>query len=235
MIEGGHALSGRLRAAGNKNGALPILAACLLTDEPVTLENVPRIRDVDTMLGLLSTSAPTWSGRAERRARARPEHHARSRRGAREPHPRVVPARRPAARTSRPRDVPPRAATSSAAAGSTRTSMRSRSSARRSSTGPLRAFRRARRRAHPPRRGVGHGDRERGDGRDTRTGQDDDLERGVGAARAGSLPLPRSLGGKIDGIGSNVLHVTGVEGLSGGGTRSPPSTSRSAASSAWPR
>jgi UDP-N-acetylglucosamine 1-carboxyvinyltransferase len=55
VIEGGHAVSGRLRAAGNKNGALPILAACLLTDEPVLLENVPRIRDVDTMIGLLES------------------------------------------------------------------------------------------------------------------------------------------------------------------------------------
>ena len=53
VIEGGQPLSGTVRAAGNKNGALPILAACLLTDEPVTLTNVPRIRDVDTMLGLL--------------------------------------------------------------------------------------------------------------------------------------------------------------------------------------
>src|SRR5437899_2551882 len=54
VIEGGHPLSGRLRASGNKNGALPILAACLLTDEPVTLTNLPRIRDVETMMGLLS-------------------------------------------------------------------------------------------------------------------------------------------------------------------------------------
>ena len=38
MIEGGHPLSGRVRASGNKNGALPILAACLLTEEPVTLD-----------------------------------------------------------------------------------------------------------------------------------------------------------------------------------------------------
>ncbi|MDQ3777735.1 MAG: hypothetical protein M3310_02540, partial [Actinomycetota bacterium] len=47
VIEGGRPLNGRVRAAGNKNGALPILAACLLTDEPVTLTNVPRIRDVE--------------------------------------------------------------------------------------------------------------------------------------------------------------------------------------------
>jgi UDP-N-acetylglucosamine 1-carboxyvinyltransferase len=54
VIEGHHPLSGRIRAAGNKNGALPILASCLLASEAVTLSNVPRIRDVDTMLELLS-------------------------------------------------------------------------------------------------------------------------------------------------------------------------------------
>jgi UDP-N-acetylglucosamine 1-carboxyvinyltransferase len=54
VIEGGTPLSGSIRAAGNKNGALPILAACLLTDQPVTLANVPRIRDVRTMMELLA-------------------------------------------------------------------------------------------------------------------------------------------------------------------------------------
>ncbi len=53
VIEGGRPLSGRLRAAGNKNGVLPILAACLLTEELVTLTNVPRIRDAETMMDLL--------------------------------------------------------------------------------------------------------------------------------------------------------------------------------------
>src|ERR671931_2355939 len=53
-IEGGQSLHGRIQAAGNKNGALPILAACLLTTEPVTLRNVPRIADVETMLELLN-------------------------------------------------------------------------------------------------------------------------------------------------------------------------------------
>jgi UDP-N-acetylglucosamine 1-carboxyvinyltransferase len=52
-IEGGRPLNGRVRAAGNKNGALPILAATLLASEPVTLTNVPRIRDVETMVELL--------------------------------------------------------------------------------------------------------------------------------------------------------------------------------------
>ena len=54
LIEGGRPLNGRVRAAGNKNAALPILAACLLTEEPVELENVPRISDVDTMLELMA-------------------------------------------------------------------------------------------------------------------------------------------------------------------------------------
>jgi UDP-N-acetylglucosamine 1-carboxyvinyltransferase len=54
VIEGGRPLSGRIQAAGNKNGALPILAACLLTTEPVVLHNVPRIVDVETMIELLN-------------------------------------------------------------------------------------------------------------------------------------------------------------------------------------
>src|SRR5438132_1984075 len=72
VIEGGHAISGRVRASGNKNGALPILAACLLTDEEVTLTNVPRIRDVETMLGLLSAIGADveWTGQNELRVRA---------------------------------------------------------------------------------------------------------------------------------------------------------------------
>jgi UDP-N-acetylglucosamine 1-carboxyvinyltransferase len=52
VIEGARPLSGSIRAAGNKNAALPIVAACLLTDEPVTLTNVPAITDVETMLDL---------------------------------------------------------------------------------------------------------------------------------------------------------------------------------------
>ena len=53
VIEGSQPLNGRITASGNKNAALPILAGCLLTDEPVTLTNIPRIRDVETMVGLL--------------------------------------------------------------------------------------------------------------------------------------------------------------------------------------
>src|SRR5216683_4740366 len=54
VIEGARPLNGRIRAAGNKNGALPILAACVLTDGEVVLHNVPRILDVQTMLDLMA-------------------------------------------------------------------------------------------------------------------------------------------------------------------------------------
>ncbi|NOZ73100.1 MAG: UDP-N-acetylglucosamine 1-carboxyvinyltransferase [Chloroflexi bacterium] len=53
IIHGGQPLQGTVKVSGNKNAALPMLAACLLSDEPVTLHNVPRIGDVDTMLQLL--------------------------------------------------------------------------------------------------------------------------------------------------------------------------------------
>jgi UDP-N-acetylglucosamine 1-carboxyvinyltransferase len=53
LIEGGAPLSGTVVPAGNKNGALPILAACVLTEDEVVLRNVPRIRDVETMVAIL--------------------------------------------------------------------------------------------------------------------------------------------------------------------------------------
>lgn len=53
VIEGGNPISGMLQARGNKNAALPMLAAALLTDAEVTLSNVPRIRDVEAQIGLL--------------------------------------------------------------------------------------------------------------------------------------------------------------------------------------
>ncbi len=52
-VEGGRPLSGTVRPAGNKNAALPILAATLMADGPVVLHNVPRIRDVETLIELL--------------------------------------------------------------------------------------------------------------------------------------------------------------------------------------
>ena len=63
-IEGGRPLSGTVKAAGNKNGALPILAATMLTAEPVELRNVPRIRDVETMVEILAElgAEAEWTG-----------------------------------------------------------------------------------------------------------------------------------------------------------------------------
>jgi UDP-N-acetylglucosamine 1-carboxyvinyltransferase len=53
LIQGGAPLSGELSVAGNKNAALPILAACLLTEEEVLLHRVPRIRDTEAQIALL--------------------------------------------------------------------------------------------------------------------------------------------------------------------------------------
>ncbi|NOR90536.1 MAG: UDP-N-acetylglucosamine 1-carboxyvinyltransferase [Anaerolineales bacterium] len=55
LIEGGYPLKGEVTPSGNKNAALPLLAACLLTDEPVVLHNVPQIGDVQVMRQLLET------------------------------------------------------------------------------------------------------------------------------------------------------------------------------------
>ncbi len=54
LIEGGHPISGTLAPSGNKNAALPLLAACLLTDEPITLRNMPDIGDIRTMAEILA-------------------------------------------------------------------------------------------------------------------------------------------------------------------------------------
>ena len=67
VIEGGVPLSGTITPAGNKNGALPILAACLLTEDVVYLHNVPRIRDVEAMMNVLRELGATvdWQGPGE--------------------------------------------------------------------------------------------------------------------------------------------------------------------------
>ena len=68
IIEGGVPLSGEVTPAGNKNAALPLVAACLLTDQPVVLHNIPQIQDVRVMRNLLESlgadiqdlSATSW-------------------------------------------------------------------------------------------------------------------------------------------------------------------------------
>jgi UDP-N-acetylglucosamine 1-carboxyvinyltransferase len=64
VIEGGAPLSGEIVAAGNKNAALPIIAACLLTDEELVLANVPRIRDTEAQVALLERLGvkAVWTG-----------------------------------------------------------------------------------------------------------------------------------------------------------------------------
>ena len=61
-VEGGRRLSGRLEVEGNKNSALPILAACLLTDQECVVTNVPRIRDVEVLLELMRGIGATVDG-----------------------------------------------------------------------------------------------------------------------------------------------------------------------------
>src|SRR2546429_7321748 len=73
VIEGGTPLRGRIRAAGNKNGALPILAATLLAGDDGTLSNVPRIRDVETMMELVASLGADIEWIADNDVRVRPQ------------------------------------------------------------------------------------------------------------------------------------------------------------------
>ena len=65
VVQGGHTLSGTIRPSGNKNAALPIICAALLTEHPVMLENVPRIRDVETLVELIALTGVdiSWTAR----------------------------------------------------------------------------------------------------------------------------------------------------------------------------
>src|SRR5690242_5412430 len=54
IVQGGVPISGTVTVSGNKNAALKLIAACILTDEPVILHNVPDIADVRTMLKILN-------------------------------------------------------------------------------------------------------------------------------------------------------------------------------------
>ena len=72
VIEGGHPLAGRVRVGGNKNGALPIIAACLLTEQECVIDNVPRIRDVEVMAELVQATGAEveWTATNTLRIRA---------------------------------------------------------------------------------------------------------------------------------------------------------------------
>ncbi|HEX2778386.1 MAG TPA: UDP-N-acetylglucosamine 1-carboxyvinyltransferase, partial [Gemmatimonadaceae bacterium] len=73
VVEGGHRLSGTITPSGNKNAALPIVAAALLADQPVVLENVPRIRDVETLVQLVQSvgASAEWTSRNSLRIHAK--------------------------------------------------------------------------------------------------------------------------------------------------------------------
>ena len=61
-IEGGRRLSGTVAVEGNKNSALPLIAACLLSDEECVISNVPRIRDVEVLLEIIRRLGATVQG-----------------------------------------------------------------------------------------------------------------------------------------------------------------------------
>ncbi|HSJ31163.1 MAG TPA: UDP-N-acetylglucosamine 1-carboxyvinyltransferase [Longimicrobiales bacterium] len=71
VVEGGRPLNGTIRPAGNKNAALPIVAATLLTEEEVVLDNVPFIRDVRTLLELLGVLGAEVEWQGDNRVRVR--------------------------------------------------------------------------------------------------------------------------------------------------------------------
>ena len=58
-IKGGRKISGTIAISGSKNATLPILASTILTNKKIVLENVPIVRDVETMAHLLSTLGST--------------------------------------------------------------------------------------------------------------------------------------------------------------------------------
>jgi len=73
VVEGGHPLTGAIRPTGNKNAALPCVAAALLSSEPVVLDNIPRIRDVETLLELIASlgASVEWTAESTVRINAR--------------------------------------------------------------------------------------------------------------------------------------------------------------------
>ena len=223
VIQGGTPLSGEITAAGNKNAALPILAACLLTEEEVVLTNVPRIRDTESQVALLER--PRREGELER--------------------PRTSFACRPTL-------SPTRASTRSLAArirasfllagpllarfgearmpppggdfiGRRRLDPHLDAFARHGRTGgrrPLDRARRAERRAQALRdlhgRAVGDGDRERADGGRADPGARRRSRNAACEPHVQDLArLLVKMGAQIDGIGSNVMTVHGRDKLGG--------------------
>ena len=194
-IEGGRRLSGTVAVEGNKNSALPLIAACLLTDEECVISNVPRIRDVEVLLEII---AGPWRdgagcGHVDAPDQVRVDHHRAARSGARRQAARLRAAARAAAGAARRR--PPGAsrrrfpgpahhqhAPAGAHGARRRAGRRARARARRAG--------RADGRVVLPGRGVGHGHGDGAPGRGRRARPDRDPPRGDGAARRRALPVP---------------------------------------------
>jgi UDP-N-acetylglucosamine 1-carboxyvinyltransferase len=72
VVEGGRKLSGTIRPSGNKNAALPIVAAALISESTVHLDNVPHIRDIETLIELLHSvgAVVEWTGQNSLRIEA---------------------------------------------------------------------------------------------------------------------------------------------------------------------
>ncbi len=66
LIRGGRPLAGRLAIGGAKNAALPLMAAGLLTEERLVLENIPELADIDTMASLLLEAGLTLERQGRR-------------------------------------------------------------------------------------------------------------------------------------------------------------------------
>ena len=68
VIRGGNPLIGTIRVSGAKNSALPCMAAAILTEDEITLENIPQVRDIDTERRLLSSMGAEVAGLGRRAA-----------------------------------------------------------------------------------------------------------------------------------------------------------------------
>ena len=221
VIKGGQPLSGTIRPAGNKNAALPIVAASLLADEPVVLRNVPHILDVETMLELVASTGATVERTGPNEVRIDPRG---LRRASLDPalctriRASVLLAAPLLARPGHCLLPPP---------GGDVIGRRRLDTHLLAFRGPRRPrqlrpgryemeVRPAPRGADVPRRGVGDGHRERHHGR--RAGRGQTIIRNA-ACEPHVQDLCRflvSLGARIDGIGTNLLRIDGVERLGGG-------------------
>jgi UDP-N-acetylglucosamine 1-carboxyvinyltransferase len=228
---------GKIVPAGNKNAALPILAACLLTEEELVVRNVPRIRDVESMLGLLERLGVkvAWTGDNEVKLQADSisgtevdEELANRIRAS------FLVAGPLLARFGEVK-MPPRAVTRSDAAAWMPIWTPSAIWGQRWTVTSGLSFRRRRPAegdAHLHGRALRHGHRERAPGRGPDRGPTTIVNAACEPHVQDLARLLCKMGAEIDGIGSNVMNVRGQKKLGARSTPSVRTTSRSRAS--WP-